>query len=148
MKETETLHNFVCDPYACGGGVCCKNIGFERRVIIFPEDAHRISKKMRISLSEFLKEYCYNDPMKIGENSNEIDVYYLNNKKNGDCVFLENSLCLIHNYKPKQCVDTPFNFLWTGDLLYECMKNIYVPPEHSTEESDRIVFQSLLKGYQ
>ena len=137
---------FVCDPIKCGGAVCCKNMGIDRRVIIFPQDAKKISNHLNLTLKEFLQKYCYNEPEKINK-TKTIDVYYLNYTKDKDCVFLENNLCSIHNFKPVQCKEGPINFLWTGDRIYECMDDIKIPEGFSTDLSDAKLFETLNEGY-
>lgn len=131
-------------PKACFKcGQCCKGqIG----PFIFPCDIAPISTRLKISPFEFLKLYCKKHILttKFGE----LEIYTVMCNKNG-CIFLENNLCKIYEFRPYQCVNSPFQFL--GDYRYwkhmKCLtKNDFDSVE--TKSNDIAMFKQIIDvGY-
>lgn len=82
---------FICTR--CGN--CCRGEG---HVYLTQEDVKRISESLGLSRETFLKTYTYRHHRRP----------VLRNKPNMDCIFLENSLCAVHDVKPRQCTKWPF----------------------------------------
>ena len=135
----ETSPGFTCNK--CGK--CCKGFSEERGVSIWPSDAARISNQLGLEKATFLTTYC--DAKEIEINKGTVTIHLLKSIE-GNCIFLsEENLCTIHDFKPVQCVKTPFDFFW--DRLqpppYECLENIDLPLDWDTSESDNLLIESL-----
>lgn len=131
--------NFNCTK--CGK--CCSEMSEERGVILFPSDIGRLARELGLGKEKFLSTYCH---CKTVETSvGLVSVSFLNSK-NGRCVFLDDeNLCTVHDFKPEQCARSPFNFFWDGHRDYECMRNIVLPVDWNTEDSDTELVLSLLE---
>lgn len=127
-------------------GECCKNFSSNNRVIIFPSDIKRVSRKLEVPEEDFVRDFTYQEKTKIQEL--EVVMSYLKDN-NGECNFLVDNKCSIHHVKPAQCENGPFGMFWNGELRFECMKNVEIPDGYSSEETDmKFVseyFQKLLK---
>ena len=76
-------------------GNCCRGEGY---VYLTRDDVNRISEKLGLARDEFLKKYTYR------HNRRPV----VKNESNMDCIFLEDSMCAIHEVKPRQCTKWPF----------------------------------------
>lgn len=129
---SEIISGFVCTK--CGK--CCCGFSESKGVILFPEDLDRISNKLNVSLELFKTEYCTS--RKLITEKKTLTLYYLLHV-NGRCIFLDHSnLCNIYELRPLQCQKGPFYFLWEGQKSfdYECMKDVKVPENWSTDDED------------
>jgi len=83
--------------FECTGcGACCK--GEPGYVFLFDHEIERISKFLKITQAEFKKKYT----------KTYASFFSLTEKENGDCVFLEDHKCIIHQVRPYQCFSYPF----------------------------------------
>lgn len=98
----EDIKDFECQR--CGN--CCRGDGFVR---VTPEEIRKIAEFLDISVQECCNKYI----MQVS------DGYWLKDKPNKDCVFLEDNLCAIHPVKPKQCRDFPWKWR-TKDVINYC----------------------------
>ena len=79
-------------------GWCCQGSGLARLV---PGDIPRIAAYIKLSEYDFLNSYCIKNrrgtflKLKSGRETA------------GDCVFLENNRCRIHDVKPLRCASWP-----------------------------------------
>jgi Fe-S-cluster containining protein len=126
-------------------GLCCTNFNDARIVILFPSDLDRISKYLNLDEEHFIEAYCEKKTLNV--EGNEVSLITLSNT-NGNCVFLtEDNRCAIHEVKPYQCKNTPFNFLWNSqEIEFECLKNIKVPKSWNSKELDDEIFSTLFKS--
>lgn len=87
------ISDFVCQR--CGN--CCRGEGF---VKVTAADARNIAAFLQISTEEFYELYTIKmDAM-----------FWLKDKPNKDCIFLEGSLCRVNSVKPQQCRDFPWKW--------------------------------------
>ena len=127
--------------YKCGQ--CCKG---EIGPFIFPSDVYSISSRLKISHSYFLKTFC--SKHKLTTKFGDLEIYTIKCDKNG-CAFLEDNLCKIFEFRPYQCVHSPFEFL--GDYKYwrhmECItENDFDSVE--TKANDFEMFKQIIEiGY-
>ena len=83
--------------FECTGcGKCCT--GSSGTIFVNEHESEAIAKRLGLSTDDFLKKYAY--PMKGGHSIQE--------KSNGDCVFLNGKLCGIYEDRPTQCRTFPF----------------------------------------
>ncbi len=107
MSHTEDDKQKEFSSFKCVKcGNCCRGEGY---VHITPEDASAIARFLNISAQEFY--FTYTRRMN-GE-------YWLKDKPNQDCIFLESNLCSIHEVKPQQCKDFPYKWR-TQDIVEFC----------------------------
>lgn len=117
-------------------GKCCCGFSENKGVILFPEDINRIVTKLNVSLESFRAKYCYS--RKVITTKKTLTLFFLGHIS-GRCIFLNNSnLCNIYEFKPIQCRKGPFYLFWNGKQWfdYECMKNVKVPENWSTDDED------------
>ncbi len=124
-------------------GDCCKTVNDYINVIISPIDLKRISFFLGMSPRLFLLKYCTLLKIDLGF---DCDVYFIK-AENGKCVFLQNSLYVIHNVKPIQCKLAPQSFFLNTDLwdYLPCVSKCNVSFEFSQIEKDFV--KSLIDGY-
>ncbi len=123
---------FVCTK--CG--ICCCGFSENKGVILFPEDINRIAYKLNVPLESFKAKYCYS--RKLFTKKKTLTIFFLCHA-NERCIFLNKSnLCAIYEYRPIQCQKAPFHFFWDGELWfdYDCIKNVKVPKNWSTDDED------------
>jgi len=88
---------FSCKP---GCRYCC---GVEPGyVFVSKTDIERLAAHLQISSHEFINRYCRKVPM------GSISYISLLEKKNHDCVFLEEHGCSVYEARPVQCAAYPF----------------------------------------
>ena len=125
-------------------GFCCSNMSSERKVILFPEDVLNISKGLSIELNEFKNRYCNEEFIKLDKSKM---TFLVLKSTNGKCVFLSiNNTCSIHNIKPYQCKNSPLEFLWDNETITPCLKEIDIPKDWNTENSDEKIFRTLFNN--
>lgn len=95
MDWIERGLRFECQPDC---GKCCTNLR-EGSVFLEPQDIEALSKKLRISPREFVAAYT------TREEGGDIE---LAKEDSGDCVFLVDRACTVHDAKPLQCWAYPF----------------------------------------
>ena len=123
--------------------MCCRGFSEEKGVIIWPSDSIRIAKELKMPEEKFLKTYCYPKDIKLKKGK---VIIHLLNYIDETCIFLSNdNLCLIHNFKPIQCVKTPFSFFWDERYIpqYKCMANIDIPSNWGTSVEDKLLIEYL-----
>lgn len=131
-RVKDSILDFICTK--CG--MCCCGFSENKGVILFPEDIKRIATKLNISLESFKAKYCYSREL-ITEKKT-LTLFFLRHDS-GRCNFLNDSnLCTIHESKPIQCNKGPFYFFWMDKQWfdYECMKNVKIPENWSTDDDD------------
>jgi Fe-S-cluster containining protein len=101
------IEEFVC--LQCGH--CCRGDGVVR---ITKRDARHIAAFLDITVQEFYHRYTY--PMN--------DEYWLKDKHNKECIFLEDKRCVVHDAKPQQCKDYPGK--WRSSELVEFCQGLKV----------------------
>ena len=92
-------------------GYCCYRLQ-EASLYIMAEDINRIARHLQITDGEVRKRYLENR-------------YTFKIRKDGSCIFLVNGRickrCSIHEARPKQCRDFPYDkpcpYLESGELL-------------------------------
>ena len=98
----DDIKEFECQR--CGN--CCRGDGIVR---VTPEEVRAIAEFLNIPVQE-----CYNRyTIQVH------DGYWLKDKPNKDCIFLEGNLCSIHPVKPRQCRDFPWKWR-TNDAINYC----------------------------
>lgn len=132
------MKDFVCKK--CG--MCCKNNGI---VIIYPEDAIKISKYLKISPIHFFIKYCKQYFIKKG--NKQLKIYYMNVGER--CVFLdENNLCRINCVKPLQCKYGPDQYFLSINSQMNCIQ--YKNKKEVIDKNgidDAFFVKKLLRGY-
>lgn len=117
-------NDFHCNK--CGN--CCRNLQ-PFSIVIFPSDVSSISEHLNVSNKIFLQKFCTSKNICI--ESQNIRIFYMNILSNGNCPFLNNNTCSIHEYKPIQCKRTPFNFFFYKELWE------YMPCFDKTKDFDQ-----------
>lgn len=82
-------------------GACCKvpmHYTFIN-VILTKQDIFDISNHLHISTQDFMKNFCIMQKLRLDKDYNRCFLKAVS----GSCIFLKETLCLIHNVKPKQC---------------------------------------------
>lgn len=67
-----------------------------------------------------------------------LTLFFLRNVS-GRCIFLNKSdLCVVYESRPIQCQKGPFHFFWDGVRWfdYDCIKNVKLPENWSTDNED------------
>lgn len=133
--------DFTCKK--CGR--CCYGFSENKGVILFPEDINRIVTKLNLPLESFKAKYCYSRELITKKNT--LTLFFLRHVS-GRCIFLNNSnLCNIYEFKPVQCQKGPFHFFWNHEQRfdYECIKDVKIPENWSTDEEDFKLIATLFK---
>jgi Fe-S-cluster containining protein len=91
-----------------GCGACCRWRG---QVLLYAEDIKTIASEMSLSREQFLICFC-----KIvwwdREDGRQYRIALTRKGVPGACVFLHDSLCTIHKFKPLQCKAGPAGWSW------------------------------------
>lgn len=126
-------------------GECCRGFSEEKSVVLFPRDLEVIPTKMRMDVQEFQEKYC--NVTRVKTKIEEINLYTLKYKLS-KCIFLNDNLCEIYDYRPIQCQRAPFSFFWNGffDYQYECLQGVCVPEGWSSEKYDNELLSSLFQS--
>lgn len=96
-KNTPWWHQGI--QFKCqGSGKCCVSRDEYGYVYMTKEDRIRMAKTLKISTTEFTKNYC----------EKEDGIFHLIDGKEGRCHFLENNKCGIYEGRPTQCRTWPF----------------------------------------
>jgi len=94
---------FICKK--CGE--CCRGEGF---VKVTEDEIRKMADYLGESPEEFKKNWI---------KSSLFEGYWLKEKPNRDCIFLENNMCKVHPVKPEQCRNFPFS--WNNsDSIITC----------------------------
>ncbi len=131
--KTETIAEAGQFGFFCTQcGECCKNLSEAHNVYLNEIDIERIANFLHMEVSAFKAAFLTQSESSKTKN---YDFYHFSAV--GRCRFLSNeNRCLIHDVKPFQCANTPFNFFWTGHREYACTKGVSVPADHSSENYD------------
>jgi hypothetical protein len=86
---------FECQPNC---GKCCTSER-EGSVFVEPADIEALAKKLSMTARTFARTYV------VREEGSDLE---LRKTGDGDCVFLENRTCAVHDAKPLQCRAYPF----------------------------------------
>lgn len=82
-----------------GSGKCCTSRGEFGFVFLTKEDRQRFADHLKISVSEFQKQYC-------GQTQG---IWHLKEEKSRlDCMFLKDKRCSVYEARPNQCRTWPF----------------------------------------
>jgi len=92
--DTQERIAFQC----LGCGNCCRGEGF---VTVSETEIERMAGYLKISVERFKETYT------VGAIFGD---YWIREKPNRDCIFLENNRCLVHPVKPDQCRSFPFSW--------------------------------------
>ena len=127
-------------------GECCRRFSDKFCVMLFPRDITRLACGLGILESDVLTRYC--KPKKLRLPELELSIQILN--RCGDrCVFLEESgLCCVNDFKPVQCTRTPFSYFWDGHRRFECMREVALPDDWSSDSLDRDLVEDLVRSQQ
>lgn len=134
------MSNIKCNK--CG--MCCKS---KMGPFAFPWDVSKIALHLKIEPSEFIEKYCIKNTYNVDEIS--VIIYSIKSNENG-CVFLDNNLCVIYQFRPYQCIHAPFEFLGQYDF-WRHMPCITADDFNNidTSKNDKEVFRQLIEqnGY-
>lgn len=123
-------------------GDCCRGLDDERAVIVRPSDLKRLAEHLGADIEEAKSRYCRSQMVEADDR--QVEVLFLRDR-GGACVFLgTDNTCTIHDAKPEQCKRGPIDFLWDGKLVYACLRDAAIPPEHNTSEQDEEFFDALI----
>lgn len=129
----------------CGKCCCVNELRTHINVIILQDDLVSISKFLKIDKKEFVGCYCVCKSINLGSNQNH-NIYLLK-ALNGKCIFLENSLCKIHNVKPLQCKLAPYHLFSTSNLWNHLPCYSKKENKYAVTESDINFVKKILEGY-
>ncbi len=115
---------------------CCREEYGDNTVFIFPSEIRRISLKTGLSRNDF----AIPTPSQDRDAEGNIHTFEWVLRKNGDCIFLQESLCTIYEKRPYICKTYPFYLLEGNLMISECEG---LGSEISGEESRRLA--ALLK---
>lgn len=90
-------------------GKCCRN---RDDILLSPQDVFKITKKLELSVKEFIKKYC---EVYIGYSSYIPIVRLFPKGANKVCPLLNNNLCMVHEVKPTVCALFPLGRIATID---------------------------------
>jgi len=93
---------------ACGE--CCRWRG---HVFLYAQDIKRIARARRQAVTAFLRESC--SVVTCASSARPHFRIALGRKANGECAFLNGSLCSIHRIKPLMCKAGPAGWPWIGN---------------------------------
>jgi Fe-S-cluster containining protein len=128
-------------------GECCKHLSDECIVILFAQDIARISLRLNMDIASFRHHYVRSDKLIVGDGLwFPIDVVRDNN---GHCVFLmDDNQCSIHDFKPIQCVRSPFGFFWdpSGQHQFECVKKANVSIDWTSYKLDKEIIDLIVNN--
>lgn len=91
---------FICKQ--CGS--CCRWPGY---VFLTNEDVAVIAEQIDLAEREFIDSYT-----RLSSNRGQLSLV---EKENGECVFLDGSVCRIYKARPRQCRDFPGIWHVEGD---------------------------------
>ncbi|MBU4221546.1 MAG: YkgJ family cysteine cluster protein [Euryarchaeota archaeon] len=95
---------------------CCMEDYGDNTVSIFPFEIRRISEKTELKREDI----AFPAPSEDRDAAGNIHTFEWVLRKNGDCMFLDNGLCKIYEYRPYICSTYPF-YLFEGRLMVsEC----------------------------
>jgi hypothetical protein len=97
--DTETLSKPRCFECIRCNGCCSGQPGY---VWLSKKDLDTLSDFLHVSKRKFALDYC--KPVDIGLSY----TLSLKEKQSHDCIFLENSGCIVYNARPAQCRTYPF----------------------------------------
>ena len=119
MKEKKLI-KFNCRR--CGR--CCDTNG---RIYLYFDDINRLSSNMSLDVDIFIKKYCEfrREIFVFRDQTINFEILSLAKKHNNNqCVFLNEGLCLVHDFKPLQCKLAPFiEPIITNKEVWEDFKN-------------------------
>jgi Fe-S-cluster containining protein len=85
---------------------CCKDQpDHERRIMMLKTEADKVSRFANLRLNQFSTKLKNAEPY-----------VRVMKKKNGTCLFLKNSQCLIYPIRPLTCQCYPFSFVYKNNL--------------------------------
>lgn len=97
------MNSFICKM--CGK--CCKGEG---SAFLYPDDIRRMALSMKLSLQQVVDRYTDFIMLEMNETGGAYFYipYLVIKKTKKTCVFLNDDVCSIHDFKPEQCRETPF----------------------------------------
>ena len=95
---------------------CCKDACGDNTVYIFPFEIRRICRKTGLGS----KDIAIPTPSENRDEAGNIHTFEWIMKKNGDCNFLKNGLCMIYECRPYICSTYPFYLLDGRLMVSEC----------------------------
>lgn len=117
-------------------GRCCSGFSEDKGVILFPGDFNKIATKLNVTVEALKAKYCHS--IELITKKKTVTLFFLHHI-NGRCIFLNKSdLCVIYEFRPIQCQKAPFHFFWDGERWfdYDCIKNVKIPENWSTDNED------------
>ncbi|MBU4077154.1 MAG: YkgJ family cysteine cluster protein [Euryarchaeota archaeon] len=95
---------------------CCMEDYGDNTVSIFPFEIRRISEKTELKREDI----AFPAPSEDRDAAGNIHTFEWALKKNGDCMFLDNGLCKIYEYRPYICSTYPFYLIEGRLMVSEC----------------------------
>ncbi len=101
-----------------GSGNCCVSRGSYGFVYLSKKDIKKLSKELKITQQNFIKNYCQ-------KTDGYIHLKELK-KNNGNCIFLIDKKCSVYKSRPIQCRTWPFwpenmnTKTWNNDISKNC----------------------------
>ncbi len=108
MLETLSLHQCT------GCGACCRWSG---QVLLYPDDIRRIASRLFLSAEDFLVRQCVIVRWKW-EKCEQFRIALARKTVREECVFLNGTLCSIHDFKPMMCKAGPAAWPWISNPNY------------------------------
>lgn len=126
LDDTFRFHCTSC-------GQCCKN---REDILLSPYDLYRIANFLNVEMGQVIQDYCV---WYVGQTS-KLPVVALNIK--GDCPFLENNKCRIHEAKPTVCALYPLGRTGTENGIRYLVQDV-----RCGKDEEEHTVRSWLTGY-
>ena len=94
---------------ACGA--CCRWNG---HVFLYRDDLRRIAGRLEMTVEYFLEQYCIVVNWSV-DDLNRYRIGLARAADNSSCIFLKDSRCTIHAFKPLMCKAGPAGWPWIAD---------------------------------
>jgi Fe-S-cluster containining protein len=115
-------------------GECCRNLNADWKVFLNFEDVQRLAAHLHLRPEAVVATHCNDESFELGDEC--VEIFSLKSV-DGKCLLLnENNLCSVHEAKPAQCRFGPFGLFWTGERHYECMLDVKVPADWTSDCND------------
>ncbi|MBU4340816.1 MAG: YkgJ family cysteine cluster protein, partial [Euryarchaeota archaeon] len=95
---------------------CCREDYGDNTVSVFPFEIGRISEKTGLKREDI----AFPAPSEDRDAAGNIHTFEWVLRKNGDCMFIDNGLCKIYEYRPYICSTYPFYLIEGRLMVSEC----------------------------
>ncbi len=117
MDETKLAEEIRDIGFECKNcAQCCRADYGDNTVVIFPSEIRCICEKTGLTRDDF----AIPAPSQDRDAKGSIHTFEWVLKKNGDCIFLKDSLCSIYEVRPYICKTYPFYLLEGKLMVSEC----------------------------